>query len=228
MNTITTKDGTQIFFKEWGTGQPVVFCHGWPLNSDSSESQMLFLASKGYRCIAHDRRGHGRPSQPSDGNEMNTYADDLAELLNQAGEVQRVSAGTGIEHSEFNNSPTDQVHFLQIWLVPKRKGLTPSYAQASFAAAPLDALTLACSANGGNGSIKINQDVSLYVGKLSPKGKISKPLEEQRHVWVQLIEGDLDLNGKKLSLGDVASLDDEREVRLASAKGAHFLLFDLN
>jgi non-heme chloroperoxidase len=81
MNMITVKDGTQIYFKDWGTGRPIVFSHGWPLNSDSWESQMLFLASKGYRCIAHDRRGHGRSSQPWNGNEMNTYADDLAELL---------------------------------------------------------------------------------------------------------------------------------------------------
>ena len=78
---ITTKDGTQIYYKDWGAGQPVVFSHGWPLSSDSWESQMLFLASNGYRCIAHDRRGHGRSSQSWDGNEMNTYADDLAELL---------------------------------------------------------------------------------------------------------------------------------------------------
>jgi len=81
MNTITTKDGTQIYFKDWGTGQPIVFSHGWPLSSDSWESQMFFLASNGYRCIAHDRRGHGRSSQSSEGNEMNTYADDLAALL---------------------------------------------------------------------------------------------------------------------------------------------------
>src|ERR1044071_6696097 len=81
MNAITTKDGTQIHFKDWGKGQPIVFCHGWPLNSDSWESQMFFLASQGYRCIAHDRRGHGRSSQPWDGNEMDTYADDLAALV---------------------------------------------------------------------------------------------------------------------------------------------------
>jgi len=81
MNTITTKDGTQIYYKDWGAGQPVVFSHGWPLSSDSWESQMLFLASNGYRCIAHDRRGHGRSSQPWNGNEMNTYADDLATLM---------------------------------------------------------------------------------------------------------------------------------------------------
>jgi non-heme chloroperoxidase len=81
MPTITTKDGTQIYYKDWGEGQPVVFSHGWPLSADAWEDQMVFLGAHGFRCIAHDRRGHGRSSQPWNGNEMDTYADDLAELV---------------------------------------------------------------------------------------------------------------------------------------------------
>src|SRR6201996_4349754 len=81
MPYITTADGTSIYYKDWGSGQPVVFSHGWPLSADAFEDQMFFLASRGYRVIAHDRRGHGRSSQPWQGNDLDTYADDLAELV---------------------------------------------------------------------------------------------------------------------------------------------------
>jgi len=93
MSTITTQDGTQIYYKDWGAGQPVVFSHGWPLSADSWEAQMLFLAANGYRCIAHDRRGHGRSSQPWNGNEMDTFADDLAALIETLGLKEVVLIG---------------------------------------------------------------------------------------------------------------------------------------
>ena len=81
MAYLKTREGNDLYYKDWGSGQPVVFCHGWPLNSDSWESQMLHFANNGFRAIAHDRRGHGRSSQPWDGNDMDHYADDLAELI---------------------------------------------------------------------------------------------------------------------------------------------------
>src|SRR3989338_8138667 len=95
MSSIITKDGTEIYYKDWGTGQPVVFCHGWPLSADAWESQMVFLASNGYRCIAHDRRGHGRSSQPWNGNDMDTYADDLSALI----ETLNLTDATLVGHS---------------------------------------------------------------------------------------------------------------------------------
>jgi non-heme chloroperoxidase len=95
MPTITTKDGTEIYYKDWGKGQPIVFSHGWPLSADAWEDQMIFLAARGYRCIAHDRRGHGRSGQPWDGNDMDTYADDLAELVT----ALDLSAAIHIGHS---------------------------------------------------------------------------------------------------------------------------------
>jgi non-heme chloroperoxidase len=113
MNTITTKDGTSIFYKDWGTGPTVVFSHGWPLNADAWDSQMLFLGQNGHRVIAHDRRGHGRSSQPWDGNNMDTYADDLGALLDQlnlkdvtlvghsAGAVRSCATSAGMEPNEY-------------------------------------------------------------------------------------------------------------------------------
>src|SRR5882757_8043750 len=97
MPTITTKDGTQIFYKDWGAGQPVVLSHGWPLSADAWDDQMMFLANNGFRAIAHDRRGHGRSTQTSNGNDLDTYADDLSTLIETLGlrDVVVVGHSTG-------------------------------------------------------------------------------------------------------------------------------------
>src|SRR3954465_6730636 len=103
MGTITTTDGTQIFYKDWGSGQPIVFSHGWPLSSDDWDAQMMFFLQQGYRVIAHDRRGHGRSTQTSDGHDMDHYADDLAALtahldLGEAVHVGHSTGGGGVVH----------------------------------------------------------------------------------------------------------------------------------
>jgi non-heme chloroperoxidase len=95
MATIKTSDGTELYYKDWGSGEPVVFSHGWPLSADAFEDQMFFLASRGYRCIAHDRRGHGRSDQPWQGNDLDTYADDLAKLI----ETLNLKDATLVGHS---------------------------------------------------------------------------------------------------------------------------------
>jgi quercetin 2,3-dioxygenase len=211
-------------------------CHTFSFADYYDPQQMGF---RSLRVINEDRvlGGQGFGTHPHQDFEIISYVvsgalkhqDSMKHTaVMKAGDVQRISAGTGIAHSEYNNSPTEPVHFLQIWLLPSRKGFPPSYAQQSFADVSANTLTLVCSPDGRNKSIKINQDANLFIGKLAPHGKATHRMHEQRHAWVQLIEGDLDLNGTRLSSGDGALVNAESELRFSSEKGAHFLLFDLD
>ena len=144
------------------------------------------------------------------------------------GEVQRISAGTGIEHSEFNYSPIEPVHLLQIWILPERKGLTPGYAQQSFADTPPGRLRLLTSRSGRDGSISINQDVDLYLVKLNAGDRVNHSLKPLRHGWVQVAEGEVVLNGQSLKASDAAALSQEPQIDLSAGKASQVLVFDLN
>ena len=146
----------------------------------------------------------------------------------RAGDVQRISAGTGILHSEINDSTTEPVHLLQIWIFPDQKGVKPGYAEKSFAKAELGRLHLIASKAGRDGSIAINQDTSLYLGKLSEGDTVKQTIGTTRHAWVQLIAGELDVNGTKLLPGDAAAVSDVDSLVISASKASDFLLFDLN
>jgi hypothetical protein len=146
----------------------------------------------------------------------------------RAGEVQYLAAGTGVTHSEFNPSPTEPVHLLQIWILPDRKGAKPKYAERSFAGATPDKFHLVASRSGRDGSIPINQDVDVFTGKLGAGSKISQPLKPGRHAWLQVAEGGMKLNGLLLKAGDGAAVSNESKLVLESTGPAQVILFDLN
>ena len=144
------------------------------------------------------------------------------------GEVQRMTAGTGVTHSEFNPSQKNLVHLLQIWILPARKGLEPGYEQRAFGPAGKDnLLRLVASTEGEKGSVKIHQDVFVYNAKLRAKETLTHELLPRRGAWIQVIKGDLDLNGHALKQGDGAAAEDERQFTFQSKEGVEFLLFDL-
>jgi quercetin 2,3-dioxygenase len=144
------------------------------------------------------------------------------------GDVQRMSAGTGVTHSEFNASKSDDVHFLQIWLMPERTGITPSYEEKHFAEADRQgALRLIASRDGRDGSLQIHQDAAIYATLLGPKQEVRQTLAKGRHVWVQVARGSIELNGQRLAEGDGASSSDETELRLVGIDAAEVLVFDL-
>ena len=144
------------------------------------------------------------------------------------GEFQYMAAGTGVTHSEFNPSPNEPVHLLQTWILPDRKGMKPTYAEKSFAKAAPGKLHLAASKSGRDGSIPINQDADVFVGKLGAGDKISHALKPGRHAWLHVAEGEMELNGLPLKAGDGAALSGEISVQLAGKSAAQVILFDLN
>jgi redox-sensitive bicupin YhaK (pirin superfamily) len=144
----------------------------------------------------------------------------------QPGEVQRMTAGTGIRHSEFNPSEKTPVHFLQIWLLPEKKGLTPTYEQKSFSLNG-DGLTLVAARDSRDGAVTIHQDVDLFAGRLKEGERIGHRLRPGRHGWVQITRGEVSVNGQRLTAGDGAALSDEPAVEITAANPAEFLLFDL-
>ena len=140
------------------------------------------------------------------------------------GDVQRMTAGTGISHSEFNPSGTEPVHFLQVWILPERPGLDPSYEQRSFPAA---GLRLVGSRDGREGSVRIHQDVLVHLARLSPGEDVVHALAPGRHAWIQMARGAAQVNGTRLAAGDGAALSEERSVTLRGVDGAEALVFDL-
>jgi quercetin 2,3-dioxygenase len=144
------------------------------------------------------------------------------------GEIQYMAAGTGVTHSEFNPSPSEPVHLLQIWILPERKGLKPHYAEKSFAKAATGQLHLVASKTGRDGSIAINQDVDVFLGKLNPGDRAGHALKPGRHVWLQVAEGKIHLNGVALNAGDGAAVSEEKMLDLESTSASQVLVFDLN
>jgi redox-sensitive bicupin YhaK (pirin superfamily) len=144
------------------------------------------------------------------------------------GEFQYMAAGTGVLHSEFNPSPSDPVHLLQIWILPEKKGVKPHYAERTGTDLPKGRLNLVASKGGRNGSIPINQDADLFLAKLSPGETVSHKLRPQRHAWVHVAEGEVTLNNQTLRAGDGAAVSDETNLALGSNTPSQVLLFDLN
>jgi redox-sensitive bicupin YhaK (pirin superfamily) len=144
------------------------------------------------------------------------------------GDVQRMSAGTGVTHSEFNPKPDQPVHFLQIWIVPNRRGLAPGYEQKAIPEKEeRGVLRLVASRDGRDGSVTIHQDVDLYASRLAPGEHVEHALRPNRHAWLQMVSGTLDLNGTALAAGDGAAVTRETALKMTARAPTHFLLFDL-
>ena len=151
------------------------------------------------------------------------------EAVLKPGDVQRISAGSGIEHSEFNYSPIEPVHLLQVWIQPDRKGVKPAYAERSFGHGPAEqGLTLVASGSGRDGSVLIHQDAEVWLARFDAGASATHSLQPGRHAWLQVADGELTLNGQTLSTGDGAAVSNEGALTLAAVKPTQALLFDLN
>ena len=217
--------------------------HGW-LDSRHTFSfadyhDSRHMGFRALRVINEDRvePGRGFGTHHHDDMEIVTYVLDGAlahkdSLGNGAaihpGEVQRMSAGTGIDHSEFNYANDRIVHFLQIWIVPERRGLAPGYEQRAF---PLDAkrdsLLLVASRDGRDGSVTVHQDVEIRAARLATGARVAHSLAPGRHAWIQVARGTLEVNGIALEAGDGLAASDEREIEIVATSECELLLFDL-
>jgi quercetin 2,3-dioxygenase len=219
------------------------FDHGW-LNTYHTFSfadyfDQNFMGFRALRVINEDRvaAGQGFGTHGHRDMEIVSYVLEgaLAHQDNMGGggvirpgEVQRMSAGSGVLHSEMNGSKTEPVHFLQIWIVPDRKGILPSYEEKRIDdEGRRGALRLVAAPDAQNGAVKLNQDVRIYSTLLDDGASVTHEFMPGRHGWVQVARGEIDLNGEKLSAGDGAAISDEASVTI-SGKGAEVLLFDLN
>jgi redox-sensitive bicupin YhaK (pirin superfamily) len=217
--------------------------HGWLDSrhtfSFSEYQDPRHMGFRALRVINEDRvqPGQGFGKHHHDDMEIVTYVLDGAlahrdSLGNGAtirpGEVQRMSAGTGIDHSEFNDADDAVVHFLQIWIVPERRGLAPGYEQRAF---PLDArageLLLVASRDGKDGSVTVHQDVSLWAGKLPAGAAVAHAIAPGRHAWIQVARGALEVNGVTLAAGDGLAASDETQLAIAASQPSEVLVFDL-
>jgi redox-sensitive bicupin YhaK (pirin superfamily) len=146
----------------------------------------------------------------------------------KAGELQRMTAGSGILHSEFNPSATEAVHLYQIWILPERRGLTPGYEQKTFSVAERhNRWQLVAAPASVDGLLKINQDARVYLANLDGGEQLGRRIEAGRHAWLQVLRGELVLNGQSLSAGAGAAVSDEREITVSAVQGAEVMLFDL-
>jgi hypothetical protein len=196
------------------------------------------MSFRSLRVINEDRvaGGGGFDTHPHRDMEIVTYVlsgalqhrDSLgnSEVI-KAGDVQRMTAGAGIQHSEFNYSPIEPVHLLQIWLLPEKRGLRPGYEQKSILGLQPGTWSTVAAKEPGEGTLKIHQDVTLSAGKLTQDKGLNYMLSPGRHAWVQVVEGPVTLNGVTLESGDGAAVSDEKELSFSTSNKGHLLLFDL-